>query len=181
MGLTGMGADPMAGGDLGMGADPMAGGDPNAMAVDPMAGGDPMGGGDAGTDLPEGQPMTGEEDSDSTIGMFNQLSPDDKEAARAYILSMLNRDETQSGGDMPDDAEMGPGAQGETMEAPEATVQPQGGVMMEITKGRLKNVQRILSEIFPNNGDDDKKKKITKKTPKDKKRSKGSPFNSPRK
>ena len=94
-----MGGDPMTGGDMGgdpMADDPMAGGD---MANDPMAN-DPMAGGDMG-----GDPMAGGEGDDSTMSIINQLSPEDKEAVRAYAESMLsnsnNNDAAPMGGEEP--------------------------------------------------------------------------------
>lgn len=77
-------------------ADPMAGGD---MDNDPMAN-DPMAGGDMA-----GDPMAGDEGDDSTMSIINQLSPEDKEAVRAYAESMLsnsnNNDAAPMGGEEP--------------------------------------------------------------------------------
>ena len=75
------------------GADPMAGDDPNMMGGDPNAMGDP--GMDIGM---EEEPMdadmsTEEGDDDSTASLLGRLSDEDKEAARKYILSMLDDDE----------------------------------------------------------------------------------------
>ena len=150
--------------------DPMAGSDPNAAAqmddpnAMPDADADPMAGG-------EEMPMTDqEESSDSTMDIINQLNPTDREAVRAYAESMLSRDETQMGAEdgMPED-------QG-TPEGP--------APMMEITKGRLKKIQKRLNEINEVFGDsltvgnkdetDRRQKKIIGKNRKNK-----SPFDSP--
>ena len=132
------GGDPMGGGpDDGMGGDPsMGGGDP--MGGDPsMGGGDPMGGGmpsdgdgqlnpnmDMGADPMGGDPsMDGGQGDDSTMSLFNQLSDEDKEAARGYIESMLDRSETHQdseGGEMDtidDQPPMGGEQQGPMMES----------------------------------------------------------------
>jgi hypothetical protein len=180
------GADPMAGGAMGadpnagMGMDPMAGGDPNAagsdpntMGADPNAAADPNAGMDPNADpnAMGADPMAGGEaegGDDSTMSIFNQLSPDDKEAARAYMESMLARDETQGADD-------GMQGLGEPAPAPDQAGQ---GVMMEITKGRLKKVQQRLHETFRSQEDDkdetDRKQKKVKKNV-----GKKSPFDSP--
>ena len=91
---------------------------------------------------------------DSTMDIINQLSPDDREAVRAYAESMLSRDETKTG---------------------DNTAAPQEpDVMMEITKGRLKKVQETLLS----NMEDDKTNSIRKQK-KVNKGNVGSPFNSP--
>ena len=108
-GDPGMGGGPMDGGapmgDPGMGGDPSMGG-PNDGQLNPDMGGDPMG----------GDPMGGGEEGgdDSTMALFNQLSDDDKEAARGYIESMLSRDEDK-GGAPEDDGTGGPNAGGAPM------------------------------------------------------------------
>lgn len=146
-----------------MGADPNMGAGIGNMAEDPNAGmpaeGDPgMEGGDMGM----------EGGDDSTASIIDQLSDDDKEAVRNYAKSLLNRDETNTN--------EAPG-----MEEPAAAPAPdQGGqgVMMEITKGRLKKVQQRLHETFRPNDDDkdetDRKQKKVKKNV-----GKKSPFDSP--
>ena len=146
-----------------MGADPNMGAGIGNMAEDPNAGmpaeGDPgMEGGDMGM----------EGGDDSTASIIDQLSDDDKEAVRNYAKSLLNRDETNTN--------EAPG-----MEEPAAAPAPdQGGqgVMMEITKGRLKKVQQRLHETFRSNDDDkdetDRKQKKVKKNV-----GKKSPFDSP--
>ena len=146
-----------------MGADPNMGAGIGNMAEDPNAGmpaeGDPgMEGGDMGM----------EGGDDSTASIIDQLSDDDKEAVRNYAKSLLNRDETNTN--------EAPG-----MEEPATAPAPdQGGqgVMMEITKGRLKKVQQRLHETFRSNDDDkdetDRKQKKVKKNV-----GKKSPFDSP--
>lgn len=113
-----MAGDPGMGMDTGApaGADPNAGapaaqGDPNGAPVapppgfnpqgaDPMAGGDPMAGDpgmgmDAGmSEEPMPDDMGGEEGGDdSTASLLDKLNDEDKEAARKYILSMLDDSE----------------------------------------------------------------------------------------
>lgn len=153
-----------------MGADPNIGAGIGNMAEDPNAGmpaeGDPgMDGGDMGI---EGSETGGDDDSTATI--IDQLSDDDKEAVRNYAKSLLNRDEANTG--------EAPG-----MEEPAAAPAPapsQGGqgVMMEITKGRLKKVQQKLHETFRSQEEDedetDRKQKKVKKNI-----GKKSPFDSP--
>lgn len=140
--------------------DLTAGGDPNAMGgADPMAGGEEM-------------PTGGEEEGgDSTVDIINQLSPTDREAVRAYAESMLSRDETN--GDEAG-AEAGPGM-------PPSPDQQDQGVMMEITKGRLTNVQRILGEAFGDMVTNSERDETDRKQTKVKKNRNGfkSPFNSP--
>ena len=149
-----------------MGADPNLGAGIGNMAEDPNAGtpaeGDPnIEGGDMGMDA--------EGDDDSTSSIIDQLSDEDKEAVRNYAKSLLNRDETNTGEEMPG------------MEAPGAAPAPEQagqGVMMEITKGRLKKVQQRLHETFRSQEDDkdetDRKQKKVKKNI-----GKKSPFDSP--
>ena len=138
--MSGAGFDPM-------GADPNIGAGIGNMAEDPNAGmsaGDPgMEGADAGMEDPgmEGEAEGGIGD-DSTASIIDQLSDEDKEAVRNYAESLLNRDEAAT-----------EDAAGE-MEEPAAPAPDQGqGVMMEITKGRLKKVQQKLSETFRGNFD----------------------------
>lgn len=149
-----------------MGADPNLGAGIGNMAEDPNAGmpaeGDPgMEGGDMGMDTEGGD--------DSTSSIIDQLSDEDKEAVRNYAKSLLNRDEANAGEEMPG------------MEAPGAAAAPEQagqGVMMEITKGRLKKVQQRLHETFRSQEDDKdeadrNQKKVKKNT------GKKSPFDSP--
>ena len=153
--------------DPNMGADPMAGGDPSMGGApagpDPMAGGDPMmGGGDA--PMPDGDGMGGEEGSgdDSTMSLFDQLSDEDKEAARSYIESMLNKDESQ-----PDN-----------QEAPEGGDMPQMPMESVIfTKGQLKKLNEDIGLGIDTERD---KKNLMKRTEKTNKKVKSSPFNSPK-
>ena len=149
-----------------MGADPNMGAGIGNAAEDPNAGmpaeGDPsMEGGDMGMEGGEA-----EGGDDSTASIIDQLSDDDKEAVRNYAKSLLNRDEAQ-----PEDAV------GAEEQAP-APAQAGQGVMMEITKGRLKKVQQRLNETFRSKKDDKdetdrKQKKVKKNT------GKKSPFDSP--
>ena len=123
---------------------------------------------DAGMGMEGGETEGGD---DSTASIIDQLSDDDKEAVRNYAKSLLNRDEANAGG------ETMPGMEEPT--APAAAPGQAGqGVMMEITKGRLKKVQRHLSETFRSNDDDkdeaDRKQKKVKKNV-----GKKSPFDSP--
>ena len=149
-----------------MGADPNLGAGIGNMAEDPNAGmpaeGDPeMEGGDMEMDTEGGD--------DSTSSIIDQLSDEDKEAVRNYAKSLLNRDEANTGEEMPG------------MEAPGAAPAPEQagqGVMMEITKGRLKKVQQRLHETFRSQEDDKdetdrNQKKVKKNT------GKKSPFDSP--
>ena len=149
-----------------MGADPNLGAGIGNMAEDPNAGmpaeGDPgMEGGDMGIDTEGGD--------DSTSSIIDQLSDEDKEAVRNYAKSLLNRDEANAGDETP-----GMEAQ-RAAPAPDQTGQ---GVMMEITKGRLKKVQQRLHETFRSQEDDkdetDRNQKKVKKNA-----GKKSPFDSP--
>ena len=82
--------DPVMGGEDPMGGDPAMGGeDPMMSGQDPMMGGDPAMGGES--------PIGDEDGDDSTTAIINQLSPEDKEAVRAYAESMLNKTENQEG------------------------------------------------------------------------------------
>ena len=150
-----------------MGADPNIGAGVGNVANDPNAGmptEDP-GMEDAGMGMEGGEAEGGD---DSTASIIDQLSDDDKEAVRNYAKSLLNRDEANA------DGEAMPGME-EPAPAPDQSGQ---GVMMEITKGRLKKVQQHLSETFRSNDDgkdetDRKQKKVKKNV------GKKSPFDSP--
>ena len=98
---------------------------------------------------------------------IDQLSDDDKEAVRNYAKSLLNRDEATP-------ADMGGMEEPAEAPAPDQTGQ---GVMMEITKGRLKKVQRHLNEKFKENDRDDEKK--LRNGEKVDKKNYGSPFDRP--
>ena len=114
------------------------------------------------------EPEGGEEGGDSTIDIINQLSPTDREAVRAYAESMLARDETNG------EDEMGAGV-------PAQAAPQDQGVMMEITKGRLMDVQRRLNEAFGDmvaNSDKDETDRKQKKVKTNKKGFR-SPFDSP--
>ena len=76
--------DPMMGGDQAMGGEEPMGDDPAMGGEAPMMGGD--------------DPAMSGEGDDSTTSIINQLSPEDKEAVRAYAESMLNKTEDQAGG-----------------------------------------------------------------------------------
>ena len=153
-----------------LGADPNIGAGVGNVANDPNAGmpTEDTGMEDAGMGMEGGETEGGD---DSTASIIDQLSDDDKEAVRNYAKSLLNRDEANAGG------ETMPGMEEPT--APAAAPDQAGqGVMMEITKGRLKKVQRHLSETFRSNDDgkdeaDRKQKKVKRNV------GKKSPFDSP--
>ena len=147
-----------------MEADPEIGAGIGNMAEDPNAE-TPAEGEDAMGDVDPNIGSDAEGNDDSTAGIIDQLSDEDKEAVRNYAKSLLSRDEGQPMGDEADMPE--PAA----APAPDQAGQ---GVMMEITKGRLKKVQQKLSETFRGNYDDKdeterKQKKVNndfrKKTP----------------
>jgi len=150
-----------------MTADPNIGAGVGNVANDPNAGmptEDP-GMEDTGMDMEGGEAEGGD---DSTASIIDQLSDDDKEAVRNYAKSLLNRDEANTS-ETPD------------IEEPAAAPAPDQagqGVMMEITKGRLKKVQQKLHETFRSQEDDkdetDRKQKKVKKNV-----GKKSPFDSP--
>ena len=103
---------------------------------------------------------------DSTASIIDQLSDEDKEAVRNYAESLLSRNEVAPQGDMGG------------MEEPAAPAQDQGqGVMMEITKGRLKNVQKALQEKFRDVNKNEKDERKAEKVNKDFKKT--TPFDSP--
>ena len=152
-----------------MGADPEIGAGIGNMAEDPNAGmpaegGPSMEDGDMGMEGGEA-----EDGDDSTASIIDQLSDDDKEAVRNYAKSLLNRDEANAG--------EAPSMEGPAAPAP-APDQGGQGVMMEITKGRLKKVQQKLHETFRSQEEDgdetDRKQKKVKKNV-----GKKSPFDSP--
>lgn len=125
---------------------------------------EPQGAGmDMGADLnPIGDDMGSEGSGDDTMSKFNELSDEDKEAARKYIESMLSRDETQQG-------ENG----GEGM--PENGGMPQMPMESFIfTKGQLNK----LNEAFGDDLTSDKEEKPNEKKMNNK-GGKKSPFDSP--
>ena len=143
--------------------DPNIGAGIGNVADDPNAG--------APTDMPDSGMEDAEQpesNDDSTAAIIDQLSDDDKEAVRNYAKSLLNRDEEQPDNNMGDE---------ETTPEPEQG-QPQGDVMMEITKGRLEKIQKKLHEKFRDN-DSDTKKIDVKQKKLNKNRGKKSPFDSP--
>ena len=149
------------------GMDPMAGGDPSMMEGDPA-----MEGGDMGM---EGGETEGGDDS--TTGIINQLSDEDKEAVRNYAKSLLSRDEKQNddmGGMEGPAPEMDAAATGMEGAAPA----PGQEVMMEITKGRLKKVQHRLGEVFGDPDEAERNVGTQKRTAK-KGGNKNTPFVSP--
>lgn len=154
-----MAADPNIGAGIGNAAN-----DPGAEmpAEDPTMGGMEDGAEDQG--MPSGD--EGGIGDDSTASIIDQLSDDDKEAVRNYAESLLNRDETSSEGNM------------DGMEEPAAPAPGQEqGVMMEITKGRLKKVQKVLKESFKDRENtEERPEKVEKKVNVHKKKS---PFDSP--
>lgn len=88
-------AMPMDGASPAPNQDPMMGGDPSMGGEEPMGGDPAMGGEDP---MMNGEdPAMGGEGDDSTTSIINQLSPEDKEAVRAYAESMLNKTENQAG------------------------------------------------------------------------------------
>jgi hypothetical protein len=147
-----------------MGADPNMGAGIGNMAEDPNAGmpaeEDPgMEGGDMGDE------STG--DGDSTMDIINSLTPKDQETVRAYALSLKTTEEptdVDNEGGMPNTEEPAPNQAGQ-------------GVMMEITKGRLKQVQQRLRENFRDKNDGKEVKKREEKV--NKNTGKKSPFDSP--
>lgn len=160
------GAD-MAGGNFDpMGADPEMGAGIGNMAEDPNAGA-PAEGDPGMEDVDPNLGSDAEGNDDSTAGIIDQLSDEDKEAVRNYAKSLLSRDEEQPMADT-------------GMEEPAAAPAPgqEQGVMMEITKGRLKKVQQKLSETFRGNYDDkDETERKQKKVSKDFR--KKTPFDTP--
>jgi len=124
---------------------------------DPSAMGQPM---------DEPNDMGGNEEGDDTVSLFNQLSDDDKEAARSYIQSMLKKD----GGD----------EEGEEM-PPMGDEQPMGNEqqpMMETVifkKSQLKKINEVFG--IENNERKEEDKPLDKKVSKSNKKS---PFNSPK-
>ena len=144
-----------------MTADPNIGAGVGNVAADPnadmpMDDADAMNGADAMEDVPG--------DDDSTASIIDQLTDDDKEAVRNYAKSLLDRDETQDTAPTDDTAPM-----------PD---QSNGGIMMEISKGRLMGVQRKISETFRKN-DREKDDVFRKQEKVNKNTGKKSPFDSP--
>ena len=144
--------------DPNMGADPMMGGDPS-MGMDPNMGGEPM------PDDMGAAPEGGEGSGDDTMSLFDELSDEDKEAARKYIESMLNKDESQEGSDMGNEMPDMGGAPQMPMES------------VIFTKGQLKKINESLGAGMDDERDD---KKLAKRTEKTNSKVKSSPFNSPR-
>ena len=147
-----------------MGADPNMGAGIGNMAADPNAGmpveGDPN---------MDGTGMESEEGGGDFSSKYNELSKEDQIAVDHYMDSLLSRDETQN-----QDTGMGGTEEPAPAPAPEQAGQ---GVMMEITKGRLKKVQQRLHETFRSHEDDvDKTERPQKKVNKNRTRS---PFDSP--
>ena len=145
--------------------DPSMGGEP---PMDGMADGN--GQLDPGMEEPpmgEEPPMDGGADGgdDSTMSLFNQLSDEDKEAARGYIESMLQRDET--GGEP---SEEGGEPMGEEP-APEGQEPP----MMESVIFKKSQLKKIHENLIPTELEKDPDKVEKKKN----KTSGKSPFNSP--
>ena len=166
--------DPM-GGDPGMGGGPMDGGAP---VSDPGMGGDPgmndgqlnpdMSGDSMGDDPMGGDPGMegGEAGDDSTMSLFNQLSDEDKEAARGYIESMLTRDES-NGGDMGGE------------EPPMGGPQDQGGAPMMESFVFSKKQLRSINEYLPVTDIKKRDEKVNDKK-KGNNTPRKSPFNSPK-
>ena len=144
-----MGGDPNAMGDPGaMGGDPsMMGGDPNAMGGDPsMMGGDPNAM-DGGPD-PMGEDPNAMGGEDEITSLINQLDDDDREAARKYIKSMIDRKNEEGGDAQGPDAEMGMDGQDPQM-GPEAGMGEQAPQppMMESIKITKKQALQLFENI----------------------------------
>ena len=157
---------PMGGPDGGMGGDVPPGGDGQ---LDPNMG-EPGMGEEPPMDGPEG-----EGEDDSTMSLFNQLSDEDKEAARGYIESMLSRDE-----------ESGPAAGGEEqpMGGPDAMGgpndmggDPNAAPMMEVVFTK-KQLNKLSENLITTEPEDRREKSVEKK--KGNGLAKKSPFNSPK-
>lgn len=145
--------------------DPMMGNGPNMdggeMPMDsPNMSGDPnMDGGEMPMDDPmDGdQSMENNEGDDSTISIINQLSPEDREAVRAYAQSMLSKSEEPQN-DIPQE-------------------DMSGEPMMEsfvFSKNQLTKIMENFNKTVEDENEDDTLKKKESKTV-----SKKSPFNSP--
>lgn len=157
--------------------DPMMGNDPNMdggeMPMDsPNMSGDPnMDGGDmpmddpnmGGDEMPMDDPMDGDQSmenndgDDSTTSIINQLSPEDREAVRAYAQSMLSKSEEPQN-DIPQE-------------------DMSGEPMMEsfiFSKNQLTKIMENFNKTVEDENEDDTLKKKESKTV-----SKKSPFNSP--
>lgn len=79
------------------GMDPNMGADPNMMGDPNMQGAPDMGNvPDMGNDAQQEQGS-----SDDTVSLFNKLSDDDKEAARSYIESMLDKEGSEKESEEP--------------------------------------------------------------------------------
>ena len=180
-----IGGDPMGSDPNGMGGDPM-GSDPNGMGGDQMGsdpngmGGDQMGGDPNGMDE---DPMgdNGDEGVDDEkvkygTSIFKGLTPDNQDAAIAYMQSMEDREDDnanneQNSEEMPQDGEIPQDdGQGDA---------EQGQPLMEIvlTKHQVKKLSEELMQTDTKNNERDER------LPLDKKQSKGmkkSPFNSPK-
>ena len=146
----------------------------DASSVDPMippTDGQNIGAGDgmepAAEPMPDmgGEPEGGEGSGDDTMSLFDELSDEDKEAARKYIESMLTRDESQEGSDMGNEMPDMGGAPQMPMES------------VIFTKGQLKKINESLGAGMDDEKDD---KKLTQRTEKTNSKVKSSPFNSPR-
>ena len=150
-----MSSDPMMGNEMPMG--PMMDQGAGQGSEDPMMGNEPPMGDNMNT--PEA-PM-GNEDDDSTAGIINQLSDEDKKAVRAYAESMLAKSKS--------DEENNDGNMGEI---------PGGNNIAESAIFSKKQIE-MLKETFGINKEDEKEdRKTLGKKEKGNKSSK-SPFNSP--
>ena len=183
------GGDPNA-----MGGEPMddaqMGGDPNAMNDEPNAmGGEPMDGGPMGDepmgDEPMGdEPMDGEgfdENPDSSedekvnygTSIFKGLSPQNQDAAIAYMQSM---EDTDGNGDEGGSQE---GAEDEGIPQDGQGDEEQGQPLMEVilTKKQVKKLSETLMQTDTKNNERDNRKPLNDKQSKG---STKSPFNSPK-
>lgn len=187
------GGDPnaMSGGQM---DDAQMGGDPNAMNDDPNAmGGGPMDGGPMGDepmgDEPMGdepmsdEPMDGEgfdENPDSSedekvnygTSIFKGLSPQNQDAAIAYMQSM---EDTDGNGDEDSSQE---GAEDEGIPQDGQGDEEQGQPLMEVilTKKQVKKLSETLMQTDTKNNERDNRKPLNDKQSKG---SPKSPFNSP--
>ena len=160
-----MGSNGPEGGPAGAPMDGMGGDVPpdGNGELDPNMGGGPGMEGEPPMNEPEG-----EEGDDSTMSLFNQLSDEDKKAARGYIESMISRDESngpEDGGEMP------------PMDGPEGG-DPNASPMMETVIFRKGQLRAINENLLTTQPEDDKNNAVEKK--KGGKLNKKSPFNSPK-
>lgn len=105
------------------------------------------------TPMDDGADMGGNGDGDDTMSLFNKLTDTDKKAARGYIESMLDREESQNAtGDDP---------QNQNQEIPMESV--------SFSKGQLKKIYEQFGEVGLDRELDartlEKKRNVSKKSP----------------